>query len=96
MDAGVMFGRAVAERRSADQWKAYAAQLEEDLRISQANTAGLQALKDAAMVELRRIDPENYLLNQANRQRIFDEAFNPASNDAGLANESQNRVDHGK
>ncbi|MCA7955558.1 hypothetical protein LGM43_35435 [Burkholderia seminalis] len=75
MDDGVMFGRAVAAPRSAEQWKAYAAQLEDALRICQANTAGMQALKDAAIKELAKVDPGNYLLMQANRQKIFDSAF---------------------
>ncbi|AOK42564.1 hypothetical protein WL96_15530 (plasmid) [Burkholderia vietnamiensis] len=79
MDSGVMFGRAVAERRNADQLRAYAVQLEEALRVSQANSAGLEALKDAAIKELQRVDPGNYLLKQANRQQIFDAAFNPVA-----------------
>jgi len=80
MDDGVLFGRAVAAHCSAEQWKTYAAKLEEALRISQANVAGMQAVKDSAMKELARVDPRNYLLEQANRQHIFDAAFYSIAN----------------
>lgn len=76
MDSGVVFGRARAAERSAQDWKAYAENLERQLRISQANTAGLEAVKDAAIKELAKLDPRSYLLVQQNRQRVFDAAFN--------------------
>ncbi len=76
-DDGIMFGRAVAERRGAERWKAYAKNLENQLRISQANTAGMETLKDAAMKELMRLDPSNYLMIKQNRQRVFDSAYDP-------------------
>lgn len=79
MDAMVL-GRALAAERSAWQWKAYAENLEQQLRISQANKAGTKAVKDAAIQELARVDPRNYLLVQQNRQQIFDRAFNPVAN----------------
>ncbi|HGO6128542.1 hypothetical protein ACN8ZM_41105 (plasmid) [Burkholderia aenigmatica] len=79
MDA-VIFGRAQAAHRSAEQWKAYAENLERQLRISQANAAGMEALKDAAIKEIARVDPRSYLLVQQNRQRIFDAGFNPVAN----------------
>ncbi|SEI14414.1 hypothetical protein [Paraburkholderia hospita] len=78
MDA-VIFGRAQAATRSAEQWKAYAENLERQLRISQANAAGMEALKDAAIKELARVDPRSYLLVQQNRQRIFDSGFEPVA-----------------
>nr|WP_311527966.1 hypothetical protein [uncultured Ralstonia sp.] len=79
-DSGVVFGRALAAERNVRDWKAYASELERQLRTSQANTAGMEALKDAAMKELTRLDPDNYLHVQQNRQRIFDAGFNPISN----------------
>lgn len=33
------------------------------------------ALKDALLKELARVDPTNYLLVQANRQAVFDAAY---------------------
>lgn len=60
-DDGVMFGRAVAEHRNALQWKVYAKDLERQLRISQANTAGLQAVRDKLVKELAQLDPGHYL-----------------------------------
>lgn len=76
-DSGVVFGRALAAERNARDWKAYAEELERQLRTSKANTAGMKALKDAALEELARLDPENYLLIQHNRQRVFDAGFEP-------------------
>jgi hypothetical protein len=58
----------------ARQWKAYADELERKLAVCAANLAGMEAMKDAAMVELSRVDPKNYLMVQQNRQRIFDAA----------------------
>jgi hypothetical protein len=37
----------------------------------------MEALKDAAIKELTRLDPTNYLHIQQNRQRIFDSGFTP-------------------
>jgi hypothetical protein len=58
----------------ARQWKAYADELERKLAVCAANLAGMEAMKDAAVTELSRVDPKNYLMVQQNRQRIFDAA----------------------
>ena len=76
-DNGAALGRAFAAERSSRDWKAYAMELERQLRMSEANTAGMEALKDPAIKELTRLDPANYLHTQQNRQRIFDSGFNP-------------------
>ncbi|NIF40182.1 hypothetical protein F3J14_04540 [Burkholderia sp. Tr-862] len=78
MDA-VIFGRAQAAAQTAQQWKAYAEDLERQLQNALANKAGMEAVKDAAIKELARVDSRNYLLVQQNRQRIFSTAFNSAA-----------------
>jgi hypothetical protein len=71
MDDGVMLGRAIGAQRSAEEWKAYARSLEKQLNTAQSYVTGMEAVKDAAVKELARLDPRNYLLVQENRQRIF-------------------------
>lgn len=77
MDAAIILGRARAAESGANEWKAIAKKLVCDNRIHKANTAGMEALKDAAMKELARLDPNNYLMTQRNRQQIFDAAYTP-------------------
>jgi len=72
-------GAAFSARNSAVEWKNYAKKLEAELRGSQANLAGMEALKDAALKDLARADPSSYLLVQQNRQRIFDAAYIPVA-----------------
>ncbi|MHA6828475.1 hypothetical protein ACQUJV_19930 [Ralstonia pseudosolanacearum] len=79
LDNGAALGRAFVAERNARDWKAYAMELERKLRTSEANTAGMEALKNAAMRELAKVDPANYLHIQQNRQRIFDAGFNPVA-----------------
>jgi hypothetical protein len=63
----------------AHEWKAYAEQLERKLATYAANYAGMEALKNAAMTELAKVDPKNYLMVQQNRQRVFDAGQTAAS-----------------
>ncbi|PCE30084.1 hypothetical protein [Burkholderia ubonensis] len=72
---GAILGRATAAEQNAAEWRAYAAELEHSLLISRANKAGMEALKNALITELSKVDPKNYLFVQQNRQRIFDGAF---------------------
>ncbi|WP_175898671.1 hypothetical protein [Burkholderia vietnamiensis] len=74
-DNGIALGRAFAAERNAAEWKAYARKLEQQLLAVEANLAGNKALKDAALHELSRSDPSNYLMAQQNRQRIYDKDF---------------------
>jgi hypothetical protein len=74
-DNGAALGRAFAAERNAADWKAYARKLEQQLLAAEANLAGNKALKDAALRELARADPANYLMVQQNRQRIYDKDF---------------------
>lgn len=80
LDNGAALGRAFVAERNARDWKAYAMELESQLRTSEANTAGMEALKNAAIKELTRLDPKNYLHIQQNRQRIFDAGFATVAN----------------
>ncbi|BCF90115.1 hypothetical protein [Paraburkholderia largidicola] len=74
-DNGAALGRAFAAERNAADWKAYAKKLEQQLLAVEANLAGNKALKDAALRELAKSDPANYLMAQQNRQRIYDKDF---------------------
>ncbi|MEX3843180.1 hypothetical protein [Paraburkholderia sp. BR10882] len=74
-DNGAVLGRAFAAERNAADWMTYARKLEQQLLAAQANLAGNKALKDAALRELARADPTNYLMAQLNRQRIYDKDF---------------------
>ena len=68
---------ALAQRngRSADKWQAYAKELESKLATSNANLEAMRTLKDVAIQELGKVDPSNYLMNQANRQKIINDSY---------------------
>lgn len=69
----------------ARQWKAYAEELEQKMAMLSANYVGMEALKNAAVSELARVDPKNYLNVQQNRQRILEAARNAALNEKRAA-----------
>lgn len=71
---GYALGRAFAAERSATEWVAYAQMLERELKIAKAENHGFAAVRDAAIGELRKLDPRNYLLVQENRKNIFERA----------------------
>src|SRR5260364_307608 len=77
MGAAVISMNNARARKNANEWMAYAQRLERDIRVHKANRTGQKAIKDAALKELARLDPKNYLLIQENRSRIFDAAANP-------------------
>ncbi|MBU6486528.1 MAG: hypothetical protein KGQ57_01745 [Burkholderiales bacterium] len=58
-----------------DAWKNYARELEQKLADAQAGLTGMRVLQDAAIKELGKVDPNNYLLIQANRQKILDKTY---------------------
>lgn len=64
-----------AQGRRADDWAAYARELEAQLREAEANLRGVRAVRDAALAELSKVDPKNYMLVQANRQAIGQAAY---------------------
>jgi len=68
-------GVAFVARNDAVEWQNYARKLEQQLLTVQADKAGMVAVKDAALKELARVDPHNYLLVQENRKRIWDAAY---------------------
>lgn len=74
MDAYALMKAREAQSVAAD-WKAYAARVENVLRGTEANYQGMTALKDALLAELARVDPQNRLLAQENRQAVFDAAY---------------------
>jgi len=78
MSDGYSQGLAIRNARAADSWQEYAHELERKLATAQAGLEAMRTLKDVAIQELSKVDPKNYLLNQANRQRIIDEAYSKA------------------
>ncbi|SAL06091.1 hypothetical protein AWB67_06822 [Caballeronia terrestris] len=66
--------RARQSEQVAREWKEYAHSLERKLAIYAANYAGMEAVKDIALQELLRMEPNHRLAVQQNRQSIFDEA----------------------
>ncbi len=66
---------------AAQKWKAYAARLEKELdevwdlyRETKGNATGQQALKEAALEEVKKLDPANKMLDLSTRKEIFDSA----------------------
>ena len=76
---GYSLGVARQAQQNAADWQAYAQKVERALQGTQANYEGMAALKDALLKELARVDPKNYLLVQANRQRVFDAAYDKSA-----------------
>lgn len=72
----VSLGRALNAERNLADWQAYAMRLERELKMAKADNFGYAAIKDAAIQQLAKLDPKNYLLIQQNRQKIFDDARN--------------------
>jgi len=70
----VAVGQAMAANKSAAEWQAYARRLEQELRLATAENFGYAAVRDAAVAQLAKLDPHNYLLVQSNRRRIFENA----------------------
>jgi hypothetical protein len=65
----------LATSAAFDAWKNYARELEQKLADAQAGLTGMRVLKDVAIKELGKVDPGNYLMIQANRQKILDETY---------------------
>lgn len=59
----------------ANQWAAYARELEGLLQEAQANLCGARAVRDAALAEIGRLDPKNRLMTTENRVRIGQAAY---------------------
>lgn len=74
--------------RSAQQWKAHAEQVEQQLKAMTSdrdqllelyreafgNTSGQRRVKEALIEALQKADPSNKLLDQPVRQQLFDAA----------------------
>ena len=61
---------------AANEWAAYARQLEGLLQEAKANLNGARAVRDAALAELSKLNPQSYLLVKENRVRIGQAAYN--------------------
>jgi hypothetical protein len=49
--------------------------LEAELENYKASLNGVAAVRDTALKELARLDPNHFLLMKENRSKIYDEAF---------------------
>lgn len=72
---GYTLGLAKRNGDAADSWKNYARQLEQELVNAKAGLEAMKALKDVAISELAKLDPNHPLMVQENRQRIADKAY---------------------
>ncbi|CAN7783295.1 hypothetical protein LJR296_008177 [Cupriavidus necator] len=71
----LFMGQARANAQTANEWAVYARRLEQRLREAEAREKAVAAVKDAALAELARVDPQNYLLVQKNRQALGNAAY---------------------
>lgn len=72
---GYTLGLAQANKQAADSWQNYARQLEQQLVNAKANLEAMRTLKDVAITELAKLDPDHYLTVQENRQTIINKAY---------------------
>jgi hypothetical protein len=68
------------------KFAAWRQQMEEALTDSRANGSGVVAQREALLKEIAKIDPNNWLLNKPNRDRIYLNAY-----DQRAAEERANR-----
>lgn len=71
-----------AENQSQDKalryWKAYAAKMEAALKEQKEATFGQAGIKEAALREIARIDPNNPMLRQDIREAIYQKSVDEA------------------
>lgn len=72
---GYTLGRAEGAEESANSWMKYARELEQELVNAKANLEAMRTLKDVAITELAKLDPDHYLTVQENRQTIINKAY---------------------
>ncbi|MEW6133960.1 MAG: hypothetical protein AB1591_12505 [Pseudomonadota bacterium] len=84
------YGRMLGQQmRSGDsnkalgEWKAYAKKLEKSLAEMTESAYGQAGVKEAALKEIARIDPNNSLLKQDVRDAIFDKSVEDLKKKAG-------------
>jgi hypothetical protein len=63
---------------AADSWMEYARKLERKLATANAGLSAMRALKNIAITELAKVDPQNSLLIGTNQQKILDEEYKRA------------------
>ncbi|QGZ55109.1 hypothetical protein [Paraburkholderia acidiphila] len=72
---GYTLGLAERNAKTADSWQNYARQLEQQLVNAKAGLEAMTTLKNVALTELAKLDPNHYLTVQENRQKIIDTAY---------------------
>lgn len=72
---GFMRGKAAATENALKQWRDYAAKLEKALQAQVESTYGHAGIKEAALKEIARIDPNNPLLKEDVRKAIYERSI---------------------
>lgn len=72
------------ETKAMHEWKGYAMGLEVALREQKIESRGQFLIKEAALKEIARIDPNNPLLKVEVRKAIFDKAEESLKKDGRL------------
>lgn len=72
---GATLGLAMRNGHEAESWKNYARQLEQQLVDAKAGLAAMRTLKDVAICELAKLDPNHALIQRENQQNIVHKAY---------------------
>jgi hypothetical protein len=72
---GYTLGLAKANAKAADSWQNYARQLEQELLNAKAGLEAMRTLKDVAISELAKLDPNHCLIVKENQQNIVHKAY---------------------
>lgn len=75
---GMVQGMARRNADAADSWEAYAHKLESALSWEKKDNQARRSVMRALIQELARLDPSNPLASQANRQKLYELAFQNA------------------
>ena len=72
---GFMLGKAAATENAMKQWRDYATKLEKALQAQVEATHGHASIKEAALKEIARFDPNNPLLKDDVRKAIYERSI---------------------
>lgn len=83
---GLLRAENQSQSKAVRDWKAYAVKMEAALKEQKAQTWRQAGIKEAALKEIARIDPNNPLLRQEVRKAIGDQAEEEALKKGGSIN----------
>lgn len=78
MDYGYAMYAAFKNKTAAEEWRDYARSLEEALNRAEQEVYAQAGIKEAALRELAKFDPQNPLFQQEVRNKIGEEAIEEA------------------